>query len=383
MSATGADGRLRDRVLVVDDSQPNRLVACGHLEAAGYEVATADSGEAALELLAREPFDLVVLDVLMPGMGGFDTCRRMRAAPDTANIPVLFLTALEDKDTTVPALAAGGDDLLGKPFHRAELLLRIGALIRQRRTTDELRGALASLVERNERLQRIERDRVRMSQLIVHDLKGPLGSVLANSQLIRTQLAASNEPRDRELVELIDDVLIGVTQLDRTARDLVDLARADDAALIPDPEAFDFALLLHEVIAALRGLARSYRVGFELAVDVATIRADRELVRRTLQNLVHNAIVHSPPDGVIRVEATREDRGVVVRVLDDGPGVTASDAERIFDPYVSTASSRKSGGHGLGLAFCRLAVEAHQGAIWVEPRVPRGAAFCVRLPQAP
>ena len=383
MTDGDADPRPRDRVLVVDDSQPNRLVACGHLEAAGYEVATADTGEAALELLARERFDLVVLDVLMPGLGGFETCRRMRASPDTATTPVLFLTALGDKDTTVPALDAGGDDLLGKPFHRAELLLRVRALIRQRRTTDELRAALASLVERNDRLQRVERDRVRMSQLVVHDLKGPLGSVIANSQLIRNHLATSSDPAHRELVELIDDVLIAGSQLDRTARDLVDLARTDDGGLTPDPEAFDFPVLVHEVVAALRGLARGYGVRFELDVGIGVVTADRDLLRRVIQNLVHNAIVHAPPDGVIRLEAGREDRAVILRVLDDGPGVSAADAERIFDPFVAAAASRKSGGHGLGLAFCRLAVEAHRGAIWVEPRVPRGAAFCVRLPQVP
>src|SRR5439155_792006 len=113
----------KDRVLVVDDSAHNRLVATGHLEAAGFEIVEAVSGEQALEILVRERIDLVVLDVLMPGIGGFETCRRIRKTPAIAEIPVLFLTALGDRETTSPALEAGGDDLLPKPFHRPELLL--------------------------------------------------------------------------------------------------------------------------------------------------------------------------------------------------------------------------------------------------------------------
>ena len=120
-------------VLVVDDSAQNLLVASRHLEAAGYRVLTASSGEHALELLATNHPDLIILDVLMPGMGGFETCRRIRATPRIASMPIMFLTALGDRDATAPALDAGGDDLLPKPFTRAELLLRVRALIRQHR----------------------------------------------------------------------------------------------------------------------------------------------------------------------------------------------------------------------------------------------------------
>src|SRR5712691_10269772 len=137
----------KERVLVVDDSPQNRLVATGHLESAGYEVMSVGSGEEALELLAKERVDLIVLDVLMPGMGGFESCRRVRATPALAEIPVLFLTALGDREATAPALEAGGDDLLPKPFHRSELMLRARALIRQRRTTAELTKALRALAD--------------------------------------------------------------------------------------------------------------------------------------------------------------------------------------------------------------------------------------------
>jgi DNA-binding response OmpR family regulator len=137
-----------DLVLVVDDSPQNILVATRHLEAAGYEVATAASGEQALAFLAERRPALIILDVMMPGIGGFEACRRIRATSET--IPILFMTALGERDATAPALDAGGDDLLAKPFARSELLLRTRALIRQHsaglaRREDDRKRALEAL----------------------------------------------------------------------------------------------------------------------------------------------------------------------------------------------------------------------------------------------
>jgi CheY-like chemotaxis protein len=117
-----------NKILVVDDSAANRLVLTGHLEAAGFKVVEATNGESALAILMRETIDLAVLDVLMPGMDGYETCRRMRADPAMAETPVLFLTALGDRDAT-PMKAAGGNGILGKPFQRGELLRRISELL--------------------------------------------------------------------------------------------------------------------------------------------------------------------------------------------------------------------------------------------------------------
>jgi DNA-binding response OmpR family regulator len=139
-------------VLVVDDSPQNLLVASRHLEASGYQVATATSGEQALAYLETAQVDLVILDVLMPGIGGFETCRRIRAK---SQLPVMFMTALGDRDATAPALEAGADDLVAKPFTRAELLLRTGALIRQHRAAKTRRGTAVRVSESIARLREL------------------------------------------------------------------------------------------------------------------------------------------------------------------------------------------------------------------------------------
>lgn len=365
----------KERVLVVDDSPHNLLVASGHLMAAGYDVITANSGEEALERLATDRVDLVVLDILMPGLGGFATCRQIRATPAIADTPVLFLTALGDREATAPALEAGGDDLLPKPFHRAELLLRARALIRQYHTTRELKNALAALDAQNEALRRSEHDKRRISQLIVHDLKGPIGAALANAELLLTQVGQPH-------AEAVDDIRIALNQLDRTARDLLDLSRAETSALQPQAEPFSLVELVAEVANAFRGMARWTDVTLEVDVTVDRVVADRELMRRLLQNLVHNAIKHTPARSKVTIAASADAEGLLVQVLDQGSGVPAAQAERIFEQFVTLDDGvPRRNSHGLGLAFCRLAAEAHGGRIWVAPREGTGAAFSVRIPQ--
>ncbi|HUS33373.1 MAG TPA: hybrid sensor histidine kinase/response regulator [Kofleriaceae bacterium] len=369
----------KERVLVVDDSPQNRLVATGHLEAAGFEVVAVGSGEEALDVLGKDRIDLVVLDVLMPGLGGFETCRRIRATPAMADVPVLFLTALGDREATTPAIEAGGDDLLPKPFHRAELLLRARALIRQRRTTAELKQALRALAEQNEALRRLEHDKRKISQLIVHDLKSPVGAVLANAELLRQDATG-------EAAEMIADIVTAAQQLDRTARDLLDLSRAEEGQLTPKLESFLLAEVADEVVTTMRGMARWTNVRFDVDVGRERVVADRELTRRMLQNLLHNAVKHAPANSAVKIEGRVDTDGLVLRVIDGGPGVPVEDVERIFDRFVTLDEDpARSGSHGLGLAFCRLAAEAHGGRIWVEDReregVGAGACFCVRIPQ--
>ena len=180
-------------------------------------------------------------------------------------------------------------------------------------------------------------------------------------------------------MEVVEDIVVAVGHLDTTVRNLLDLSRAEDVGLTVHLEPLDLRAITNDVASSLRGFGKINGVKIGSQIDAATLVGDRELIRRMLQNLVHNAIKHSPKDSEVRVESMLEAGAILVRVHDSGPGVAESDTEMIFDAYVS--SDRPSGGHGLGLVFCRLAAEAHGGRIWVEARQPTGATFCVRIPQ--
>jgi signal transduction histidine kinase len=214
-------------------------------------------------------------------------------------------------------------------------------------------------------------------ELIVHDLRSPVAAVLANAEMLRRSL--SGEQR-----EMLDDILVAAQQIERTAKDLLDLSRAEAGELSARPDRFRFAELVEEVAATMRGLARWTGIELQLDVRVDEVAADRELTRRLLQNLVYSAIQHAPERTVVRLDATLDREGLLVRVVDQGPAITPQDAARIFDRYQQLDSEPpRTGSHGLGLAFCRLAAEAQGGRIWVEHGGERGAAFCVRIPQPP
>lgn len=230
------------------------------------------------------------------------------------------------------------------------------------------------LTAHNLQLQQLEQDKRRLTELVVHDLKGPAMAILCNAELLQ------QEALPPVLAETVDDILISIRHVEATVRDLLDLSRAEDVRVEAHPELVELRSLVDDVASSLRGLGRLHRVGVVASVRVPSLLADRELVRRLLQNLVQNAIRHAPPSTDVEIEfGTAPDGGVLLRVSDAGPGVAPELVERIFAPYVS--GDRSPGGHGLGLVFCRLAAEAHGGRIWVEPNLPSGASFFVRLPQ--
>ena len=178
-----------------------------------------------------------------------------------------------------------------------------------------------------------------------------------------------------DVAESVADTVVAVRQLERTVANLLDVSRSEEAALEPRLVAVDLRGVIDEVIAALRSYGKWTNVTLVAEIEAEAVTADRELLRRVLQNLVHNAIKHSPHDSTVTVRALADGDGVRLEVSDAGRGVAEEDAARIFDRGVSLGGS-----HGLGLAFCRLATEAHGGQIWVERRAP-GATFCVRIPR--
>lgn len=212
-------------------------------------------------------------------------------------------------------------------------------------------------------------------EIIVHDLRSPVAAVLANAELLRRSL--SGEQR-----EMLDDILVAAQQIERTAKDLLDLSRAEAGELAPRADRFRFGELVEEVAATMRSLARWTGVEIQLDIGADDVVADRERTRRMLQNLLHCAVRHAPERSVVRVDATLDRDGLLVRVIDQGPPLSPEDAEQLFDQHVRLQTEvPRTGSHRLGLAFCRLAAEAQGGRIWVERAGERGTAFCVRIPQ--
>lgn len=365
------------RVLVVDDNEQNRALARMTLEEEGYAITLASGGEEALALFERDPPDCVLLDVRMPRMDGYAVCERIRAMPGGAEVPVLFLTALRDVETFDRAAKAGGTDFLTKPVQPAELVLRVQQALRLRRLDAELRAQYDALRRQRDELYRLQLLKEDLANFIVHDLKNPVGSIDLQAQLILRDRALSERSR-----EGASRIRAEVRDLLRLILNLLDTTRGEQGQLAPVPAPIDLRAVIGEVLEARAAQAEAQGVTLRAEVLAPTLRADADLLRRLLENLVENAIRHAPQGSAVSVEAVGEAGAVVLRVSDRGAGVPEAMREAIFDRFVQLAQgddARGRTGRGLGLAFCKLAVEAHGGRIWVEEARP-GALFCARFP---
>ena len=369
----------RPLILIVDDNEQNRALAQASLENEPYDVAVATGGEEALALFATRPADCVLLDVRMPGMNGFEVCTKLRTMPQGADTPIVFLTAQRDVDTFDAALRAGGDDFLSKPVRPTELVLRVQAALRLGRLNAENREYFALARRQRDDLMRLTLQKERLTAFVVHDLKNPVSNVDLQAQLVL---------RSKELPERlrapVEAIRQEVRSLMRLIMNLLDISKSEEGRLTPAAARVDLAALVAEAFDAMEVAAKAKNITFEQELDVTRLRADADLLRRVLENLLDNALRHAPEDSTIRVTSRQCDGAVELRVADQGAGVPESMRERVFDPFVQVESKDRSvtrSGRGLGLTFCRLAVEAHGGRMRVEDGNP-GAVFCLSLPHA-
>jgi two-component system sensor histidine kinase/response regulator len=364
-------------ILVVDDNAENRALARATLEDEGYRVVTASGGDEAIELFEVERPDCVLLDIRMPGTDGFAVCARIRASSHGADTPVVFLTALRDVDTFDRALRAGGDDFLTKPVRPTELVIRVQAALKLRRMSAELREQYDLVRRQRDDLIRLQLQKERLTAFVVHDLKNPVNAMDLHAQLLLRNRALPADAR-----ESVTRIRTDARTLLRLVLNLLDIAKSEEDALIPRLEEIDVEALTAEVVSASEVLATLAEVKLERQIELRRLRADPDLLRRVLENLLDNAIRHVPNGTVVRLIAAREGDSAAFRVADSGHGIPPEMREKIFDRFVQLESGERvveRAGRGLGLAFCKLAVEAHGGTIRVEDS-DGGAVFCVRLP---
>jgi len=374
----------RPKVLVVDDNEQNRILAEETLRAEDCDVALAQNGEEAIEIFARERPDLVLLDVRMPGLDGFATCARLRALPEGAATPIVFLTALRDLETFDRASRAGADDFLTKPIRPAELSARVATLLRIRRLNVELSDHFHIVRKQRDDLVRLQLQKEQLVSFVVHDLKNPVSSIELHASLIARGKGLPEDAR-----EAANWILRDTNNMKRLVMNLLDIARGDDGKLEPRRAPLDLGALVESVVlgVGVRAAERDQTLETRVPSERLRISADIDLLRRVLENLLDNALRYSPRGGRIVLGLEREKAGsVILRVADNGPGIPEAQRERIFDRYIQVESpggqSEMRAGRGLGLTFCRMAVEAHGGAIWIDPTA-RGTVFCVRLPDGP
>ncbi len=324
-------------ILIVDDQERNIQVVGTTLAAFGFDFMIANSGEQALERVRNRIPDLVLLDVLMPGMDGFEVCRAFQEIPGMEEVPVIFLSADDEKNTAVRALEGGGVDFITKPFNKAELLARV-------RTHLELK-------HNRDRLQELLTSREKFVEVMAHDLKNWVGGASFGAKMLvemkddlpgqAKKLSLTIDEASGKALEFIEEFLENTRssrvdfELNRKRVDLVELCRESK---------------LHcEALAAGKGIEVALRIpNGEVFVDT-----DRRAVLRIVDNLLSNAVKFSPPGSQLTLSLVAEP--AVLAVEDCGPGFTDEDRERLFEPY-TRLSARPTGGEistGLGLSVVK------------------------------
>jgi two-component system NtrC family sensor kinase len=385
------------RVLAVDDSPTYLHGLADALKDEGYDVILARSGEEALDMLAVQPVDCILLDLMMPGLSGQETCERIKTAPTVRDTPLIMLTALEDREAMIHALSAGADDYISKASELEVLKARVRAQIRRKQFEDENRRIREELLRKEleaaearaarelaetrsmliEELERKNKELEAFSYSVSHDLRAPLRAIDGFSRIVVEKYCADLDPKGRDYLQR---VCTAAQRMGELIDDLLELSRVGRAELHRAP--VNLTQLARTVFADLQ--KRSERTVDLVVQEDLEADVDRRLMQVVLENLLGNSwkFTEHVPDA--RIELGREQNGQdsIYFVRDNGAGFDMTYAEKLFRPFQRLHSDAEFAGSGVGLATVYRVIERHGGRVWAEGAVGRGATVFFTLPAA-
>lgn len=346
------------RILLIDDDPDNLALLEAILEPEGYSTSRAASGAEGVRMISTAAPDLVLLDVMMPGMDGFAVCRALREKQSSRFIPVIMVTALAEVEDRILGLEAGADDFISKPYNDDLLLAKIRSLLKIKQMRDNL-----------------EELRQDFHGMIVHDLRAPVHSIMGLVSLLEENLQS-----DPDSARLLDMIRVSAAKIDRLITEFLELARLEAGRLKLNRRPVDLVALASAAIEQFKPIGRNRKIGFTLesSQPVIEVDGDPERLDQVFGNLLQNAVKFSPVGGGIAVRVDRIPGTVRCSVIDQGPGLPEGDRESLFEKFIQREKSK--GGVGLGLYVCKTVIEAHGGWIRAENRPGGGAVFIFELP---
>lgn len=385
----------RARILVVDDNPAGVDLMRAQLDGEGYSIDSAGDGEQALEKVSETTPDLVILDIMLPKMSGFEVCKRIKGNEATRSIPVIMVTALNDMESRAKGITAGADEFLSRPVDRSELLARVKSLLRISRLHNELAEESRTARESGEKLEMQQKVLKSMSAQLMqashlkyefivnmsHSLRTPLNVIIGFSEMLQDELVGDLNDKQSKYVSNIRE---SGTELHRLIANIVDVFKLDTGKVALETTEFMLKDTIDSVLAAYESTARDkrIRVAVEVAPEVSRICADPQKLSTVLDNLLSNAFKFTPSGGTVSVTAEECDGMVQICVADSGIGLRPEDCERVFSEFYRVPDTGAAGGagSGLGLAISRKLVLMHGGDIRAESEKGAGARFIFTLP---
>ena len=363
-------------IMFVDDEPENLKILEALFSNEHYLLRFFTSGEQALAAALEETPDVVLLDVSMPGMDGYEVCRRFKADERLRAIPVLFLSARTSTEEITKGFDQGAVDYITKPFRTAEVLARV-------RNHLALSQAYASLAEQHLYLQELERQRDTYVHMLVHDMRSPLLAMLGHLQLIETYGAKQLGEED---LSSLQAAIHCTRTVNRMVSTVVDLSRMEHAQLTLNGQNVTVDNLFRSAQNQVLDPLSARRVSEQIQEGCPSVVCDYELSVRMVANLLANAIKYSPSKSDVVMGAEPDPHGEVrLWIKDQGPGIPVEEKENIFEKFKVTANVNQEGttSTGLGLAFCRMAAVAQGGKVGVDSEPGCGSLFWFTLPVAP
>jgi signal transduction histidine kinase len=351
-------------ILLVDDTPDNLRVLSAMLTNQGFEVRKALNGERAIASVKAASPDLILLDIKMPEMDGYTVCQRLKTDPETREVPIIFISALDDALDKVKAFSVGGVDYVTKPFQEIEVLARIEHQLR-------IQKLQRQLVEQNQELVRSNRELERFAHVVSHDLQQPLQSITGFTQLL--QIKYQDYP-DETILNYLERIYDSGSRMQRLIQDLLIYSKVGGEAL--EFQEVDCNQVLHQVMNDLQAAIAEKQAVLTYEHLPCVLGNETQLIQ-LLQNLIANAIKFVAPDTnpQIKIAATKQGEHWLFEVQDNGIGIEAHNLEGIFEIFQRTRAAKNYPGTGVGLATCRKIVENHGGKIWVDSQPGIGTTF--------
>ncbi len=352
-------------ILIVDDAKPNIQVLGSFLKQEHYEIAIANSGPQALEMVEKTSPDLILLDILMPGMTGFEVCEKLKANPEAAEIPVIFLSALSDADDIVQGFKLGAVDYITKPFNSTELLARVHTHLELKNSKEALKTSNAA--------------KDRFFSIIAHDLKNPFISIKSYLRLLTKHLESMSK---EEVLNFTHELAGNMERTEELLENLLQWSRHQIGAIKYNPRSFNLNLTIQKNVDLLKSAAEKKHITLEFNTDhEITAYADIDMTETILRNLISNAIKFTHDSGKIEVLMENRENTIAVTVSDTGVGMNNEVQKKLFriDEKITTEGTSEEKGSGLGLILCQELVRQQGGKIEVNSHVGRGSQITFTL----
>ena len=355
-------------ILIVDDMPANLETLFELLQGQGYRILVAEDGQSALHKATYAKPDIILLDVLMPGIDGFETCRHLKQSDQTKDIPVMFMTALSDTPYSAHGFNLGAVDYITKPIRQDDVLTRIRSQLVRKKAENTLRDSA-------------NKTKSEFLSSMSHEFRTPLNAILGFAQLLEID---EKSPLNKKQQNHVDYIIKAGKHLVLLVENILDLANMAAGQLTLTIAVFDVNDFFAECLPVMASLAKSHNITLENHDhEAANIRGDFTRTKQVFYNLISNAIKYNRENGSVNIKTTVKDGCVRISVTDTGIGIAESDQENLFQPFNRLGAENSNiEGAGIGLALSRHCVDQMQGSIGYKPE-SQGSTFWFELPHVP